>query len=733
MVDEGGARTHGIDAIEVKPEEYYIEAEQSLVDRPLRTLKRDKLFGVFDIDGDFKSTAGKGPEGIYFLDTRFLSQMRLLIGGCPPLLLDSVVLEDNAALLVDLTNADLHDERGRVGIPRGTIFVNRAKFLLGQHCYEMINVRNYGADAQDVRIDLSFAADFADLFEIRGERRKRRGVTGIERVSDADVAIRYHGLDGVMRRTSISFHPTPDGLNGHEAYWTIPVQAGGKATITITVTCSLGEKEPDKPPIMAAYRQLRRTIPQSSLVGSLSSSNPLFNEVIQRAGFDLDMLLTDTGHGLYPYAGVPWYSTVFGRDGIISAMLVLPQAPEVARGVLLTLAALQATETDGAADSQPGKILHEMRAGEMAQLGEVPFRRYYGTVDATPLFVMLAGDYHRRTGDLSTIRALWPHIEAAIRWIDNHGDADGDGFVEYCRMTEQGLSNQGWKDSHDAIFHADGQLAEGAIALCEVQGYVFAAKRAAADLARSLGRDGQALRWDQQAEALRALFEEKFWLDDLQTYALALDGRKQPCRVRASNAGHALFTGIASPQRANFVVQQLTDRSFFSGWGVRTVAAGEARYNPMSYHNGSVWPHDNAIIALGFARYGHRREAARIFEGLFAAATFDELRRLPELFCGFRRRLRRGPTAYPVACSPQAWAAATPFALASACIGLEIDEARDCVRLDAPTLPGFLNILSLPRIKVGKSELSLRLERHGEDVTVAVSGRSGPVQVMIVK
>ena len=732
MADEGQARAYPA-AIEVQPEEYYIEAEQSLVERPLRTLKRDDLFGVFDIDGDFG--AGKGPEGLYFHDTRFLSRFDLKLNGDTPLLLDSVVLEDNAAFLVDLTNNDIHDAEGRVCVTRGTVFANRWKFLLGQHCYERIGIRNYGIARQAARLDLAFGADFVDLFEVRGEKRRLRGVSETEIVSPSHVRLRYRGLDHVVRLTDIRFHPAPDRLSGSAAGWDFDLDPDGRTGVTITVTCSI-EGEPAPPPLafLAAYRNLRRSIPsQPSLLGGMTSSNPLFDEVIQRAAYDLDMLITKTPTGPYPYAGVPWYSTVFGRDALLTAMLILPQAPDVARGVLATLAALQATETDEAADAQPGKILHEMRGGEMAILGEVPFRRYYGTVDATPLFVMLADAYHTRTGDLATIRALWPNIEAAMRWIDDYGDADGDGFVEYCRMTEQGLSNQGWKDSHDAIFHADGSLAEGPIALCEVQAYVHAAKRGAANMARIMGLEAQALAWEEDADRLRQLFEAHFWLDDLQTYALALDGEKRPCRVRTSNAGHALFGGIASEEKARLIARQFLDRSFYTGWGIRTVAAGEARYNPMSYHNGSVWPHDNAVIALGLARYGYQREAAKIFEGLFAAASFDDIHRLPELFCGFRRRPRRGPTAYPVACAPQAWAAAAPFALLSACLGMEVDDPAECLRFTTPVLPNFIDTLYLPNVKVGTSRLSLRLERHDKDVTFAVVKRTGDAKLMIVK
>ena len=369
----------------------------------------------------------------------------------------------------------------------------------------------------------------------------------------------------------------------------------------------------------------------------------------------------------------------------------------------------------------------------MANLGEVPFGRYYGSVDATPLFVMLAGLYLKRSGDLETIRTIWPNIRAALAWIDGSGDPDGDGFVEYARMTDRGLANQGWKDSFDSIFHADGGSAEGPIALCEVQAYVFAAKQGAAEIARALGEGALAEALLSQAEAMRRRFEEHFWLDDLGCYALALDGKKQPCRVLSSNAGHALFAGIASPERAARLARLLTGKRFFSGWGIRTIAQGEARYNPMSYHNGSVWPHDNALIAMGLARYGHKAEVLTIFQGLAEAAFTDEFRRLPELFCGFSRRKGRGPTSYPVACSPQAWAAAAPFALIAAATGLDLEYGEDQVRLSNPTLPNFIDDLFLHDVSVAGSRLDMRLSRSGDDVTTAVTARKGKAALVIVK
>jgi glycogen debranching enzyme len=373
-----------------------------------------------------------------------------------------------------------------------------------------------------------------------------------------------------------------------------------------------------------------------------------------------------------------------------------------------------------------------MRGGEMAALGEVPCSLDYGSVDSTPLFVLLAGLYAQRTGDDATIGELWPAIERALAWIDGPGDADGDGFVEYHRMTEQGLSNQGWKDSFDAVFHADGRLAEGPIALAEVQGYVYAAKKLAARCAGRLGKHERARELDAQADALSERFDATFWCAELGMYAIALDGAKKACRVRTSNAGQVLFTGIARPERAVKVAECLLRPQFFSGWGIRTVAKDEPRYNPMSYHDGSIWPHDNALIALGLARYGLKHSVERLFKGLFEAATYFEMRRLPELFCGFQRGRGRGPTHYPVACSPQAWASATPFTLLEAALGLEFDPAALEIRFINPRLPAFLDDVVLRNLRLMQSSVDLKLRRHNGEVSLEILRRRGQVRVSIV-
>ena len=707
---------------------FYISATRMAAGAP-RTLKCGDTFIVTDSRGDIAAASGRS-AGLFHQDTRYLSRLELFINDIPPLLLGSNLRDDNSALFVDLTNPDIISEQ-HIVLEKDSVHLLRTLFLWRGTAYQRLRLRNYGDCAVELRLSILFENDFADLFEVRGSHRERRGTSTAKLHGNDEVLLSYRGLDAKLRRTAITFDPPPARLTIDSAVYDVRLDPGEMQPIFVAVSCNPAQPRPLPflRGLISARRALRDIARDRT---SVETSNTRFNEMLCRSAADLSILMTDTPQGPYPYAGIPWFSTTFGRDGLITALQMLWWSPLVAKGVLRRLAHYQAKATDPRADAEPGKILHEMRGGEMAALHEVPFGLYYGSVDSTPLFVLLAGLYFERTGDSETIAELWPNIEAALGWIDGPGDPDGDGFVEYLRANEQGLANQGWKDSQDAIFHADGWLAEGSIALVEVQAYVYAAKRMAARCARHLGRDALARKLNEEAERLARRFEAAFWCPHIETYAIALDGEKKPCEVRTSNAGQALFTGIAAPDRATRVAAGLLQPQFFSGWGIRTVAAGEARYNPMSYHNGSVWPHDNALIALGLARYGEKQAISNLFTGLFMAGTYMDLRRLPELFCGFRRQHGHGPTLYPVACAPQAWASATPFTLLEASLGLQFDPFHNEIRLCNPMLPPFLDEVILRHLQLGDASVDLRVRRHADTVSLDTPRISGDIRVSVV-
>ncbi len=569
---------------------------------------------------------------------------------------------------------------------------------------------------------------------MRGTRRERRGTRFEPAIDGNEMRFGYRGLDNEERRTIITWSTTPHSMSPGMARFEYDLPPHCPETLTLAIRC---ERERRRVPLVAFEAAQSESLAaierERAGYAVVETSSERFNLWLRRSAADLRMLVSNTPYGEYPYAGVPWFSTPFGRDGIITALQTIWVDPRIARGVLTYLAATQADAIDPARDAEPGKILHETRDSEMARLGEVPFGRYYGSVDATPLFVILAGAYIERTGDHEFLQQLWPNVRRALDWIDRYGDKDGDGFVEYERQSSQGLFQQGWKDSQDSVFHDDGTLAEPPIALCEVQAYVYDARLRAARLADALGDTTQADELRRKAERLRQAFEQQFWCEAESTYAIALDGRKRPCRVRTSNAGHCLFGGIASPERARRVATLLVSPEMFSGWGVRTVAAVEPRYNPMSYHNGSIWPHDNGIIAAGFSRYRFDDLINAPFEAMFDASMAMDNQRLPELFCGFHRRPGEGPTLYPVACSPQAWASGVVFHLLQSCLRLSVDSGRRRVTVNRTILPPFLTYVRLLNLQVPFGRVDLLFEQQPLDVSVTVLRKEGDFEVRVIK
>ena len=683
---------------------------------------------MFDHLGDIQ-TSGLGEQGLYFEGTRHVSELLLRLWNARPLPLSSVIETNNFLFTADLTNLDV-SHLNEVAIPRGTLHLKRSKFLWHDVCYEEFTIVNYGLSPVLLPFSVTFAADFADIFEVRGMKRQKKGQRLDDQVEENMVLLSYEGLDNTIRQTRIECDPAPRMISASQLQFEAHLQPAQKAIVHLEISCEsrdLRKSVGYSSAFDSARREQRTT---SNTFPRICSSNSRFSDWIRRSVADVQMMTIGNPEVNYPYAGVPWFSTVFGRDGIITALQMLWLYPGMAKGVLQYLAKTQARDFNPTTESEPGKILHEMRRGEMAALGEVPFGHYYGSVDATPLFIMLAGSYYERTGDREFLRQLWPHIDLALQWIDKSGDIDGDGFVEYAQRSSKGLVQQGWKDSNDSVFHADGRLAEAPIALCEVQGYVYAAKLAAARLSEMLGDKEKCRALESEAEKLRVKFEEAFWCDDLSTYVLALDADKKQCRVRTSNAGHVLYSRIASSERGRLVAETLLAPDSFSGWGVRTVAAGQARYNPLSYHNGSIWPHDNSIVASGLAKYECKDKAGRILLGLLDASRWADLGRLPELFCGLDRRHGEGPTLYPVACSPQAWAAAAVFLLVQACLGVSIQGASNRILFDRPVLPEGIPQLWIEGLHTNGGAADLFVERQNDAVRIEITDQQGEIEVV---
>ncbi len=692
----------------------------------LHALKDGDTFLIADALGDILGAS----DGMFHNDTRVLSQLRLTLAGQSPSLLSAAISRDNVLFISHMTNRPLPPLGGR-SIPEGVIHLERARFLHGDGLYERIELVNYGGRDAVVPLALRFGADFYDMFEVRGQTRGSRGVLLPPQVGAEQVTFRYRGLDDILRTTGLSFSVTPVQLSAARADFSVLLAPDQREELFLCVATHDGAPIATRRAFRQAAARARRTMRTRLRRGSRAhSSARLFNEWLQKSRADLALLTSELPTGPYPYAGIPWFSAAFGRDAIITSLQTLWLDSSLARGVLRFLAQHQATETSSFKDSAPGKIMHETRKGEMTALRELPFGEYYGGVDTTPLFVVLAGAYAERTGDLQLIDQLWPALRAAMEWIEREADQHPHGFIGYARAEQTGLANQGWKDSDDSIFHADGSFPLGPIALVEVQGYAYAALRAMAALAERRGEARAAMHWRLRADSLRAELEARFWMDEHKYYGMAEDGEGQLCRVLASNPGHLLYVGLPRQERGQSVCQQLLAACFNSGWGVRTLAVDQVHFNPMSYHNGSVWPHDTALCVAGMARYGERDGVVRLTNELFEAAVNFGMR-LPELFCGFARAGGEPPIAYPVACLPQAWAAGSAFMLLQACLGVRVDGWCGQVSINQPRLPAGIDHLSVENLEIGTERVTLRFHRVDQHV-VALSEPSGDERISVV-
>ncbi len=731
----------------------------------VQTLKHLEHFLLTDAFGDIHPDS-RG-LGLYRGDTRLLSCSVLRVGGNRPVLLQASV-GANYRGGIQMTNpsadrnpdAKVHPLDELVG---RTVGIGRLRIIGTDGMTEHLRVESFSDRQASIPVELELGADAADIFEVRGYPRQRRGRLLPVAIADRRATFRYDGLDGIQRLTHLVFtespelaeavsEAAPDGSDLGAAIrlrWDLDLGPGGVRELGWTIW-STERPAPDPPHDTATtHAELACLFPEPPVISAdegaaayhawergtttVSSDHDLFNLVVKRSVSDLRLLVNDGPDPgeRYVAAGVPWFSTLFGRDALITAFQSLAFRPQLAVEILQVLAAHQATERDDWRDAEPGKILHELRAGEMARSGELPHTPYFGSIDSTPLWLVLFGATFDWTGDRALVEQLWPNAVAALEWIDRYGDRDGDGFVEYERRSERGLVNQGWKDSSDAIRDRTGKQAVAPIALAEVQGYVFDAKRRMAKLARVRGDEAMATRLDAEATELQKRFEAAFWVEDQRYYAMALDGEKRQADAIASNAGQCLWSGIVSPDRARDVIDHLLRPAMFSGWGIRTYAADQPGYNPIGYHTGTVWPHDTSLIAAGLKRYGFDDASNRLVGQVLEAAQHFPESRLPELFCGFDRVEVRSPVPYPVACSPQAWAAGASFIFVETMLGLRAHADRNELELWHPHLPDWLTKVTVNDLRIGEGSVDLLFHRWRGTTSAEVLRKVGDIAVTI--
>jgi glycogen debranching enzyme len=705
-----------------------------VADLPSKVLaiKEGETFLYTDVEGNVDDRRELG-LGLYHRDTRFLSHFRMRVCGLEPVLLSSSA-ERAYMAHVDMTNPEVVVEDGS-GIPQNTLSI-RVIRAVAERLYQQVRIKNYNSFPVAVDVALSFGADFADIFEVRGLTRHLRGAYEPPRVEGSMVSLGYEGRDGVRRETRIELgrEPSEQEVRGDLVTVTVSLRLEGHdtAVIPLTVTPMLEKLSEESRAFDVVVTELKRSYEEwRGECTTIRTDNALFNSLLERGIRDLRSLFTSVDGGGVIAAGIPWYVAVFGRDSLITAHQMLTLSPRPAREGLRVLASYQGTGMDDWRDEEPGKILHEIRRGELTGAGELPHTPYYGSVDSTLWFLIVLAQYFRWTNDLGFVKELLPAAESALAWIDEHGDMDGDGFVEYRSRSPAGLVNQGWKDSPDSVTHVDGSPAEPPIALAEVQGYVYLAKTRMADLYAALGDHERAVRLRDRATVLRRRFNEAFWMEEEDYFAMALDGDKRQVKTVTSNPGHGLYCDIVETAKAHALARRLFQQDLFSGWGIRTLSKTARSYNPMSYHNGTVWPHDNALIAAGLKRYGFVEATNRIATAMFEVATHADYMRLPELFCGFARRDPSPPVEYPAACAPQAWAAGAPFLLLQAMLGVSARANENLLTVNKPHLPRWLGRVELRNMKVGENTLSLEFHREGDATSFSLLEKEGNVRVVM--
>ena len=685
-----------------------------------RVIKENDLFLLTDTNGNIVENHPYG-LGLYTKDTRFLSNLHLKINGEDPILLASEAAENYMAKIL-LTNPHMEKD-GELILWRESVQIERTRFIYDDVLYESINVKNYFPKAVQFNLSLHFDVDFSDMFIVRGFQNGETGKRTGQTVSTKTLKFHYEGSDSLERATIIKWDKNEkivDKLGS--VFFDFKLAHLQEETVTFMIQPKIGAgqiKEPLK--LHVALAKLKHSYESwENTTTKAKTDYETLQRLIDRGIADLRVLLTDLGYGKFPVAGLPWFGVPFGRDSLIAALQMLPFNSEVAKGTLLTMASTQGTKVDTWRDEQPGKIMHEIRYGELANTNQIPFTPYYGTIDSTPLFLILLTEYVRWTGDFQIVTTLNKSIEDALNWIDQYGDRDGDLFVEYHQESSKGIANQGWKDSGDSIVHRDGEYAKTPIALSEVQGYVYQAKMGLAEIFEYIGDQVKATALREQANKLKEKFEEEFWMDDVNYYAIALDENKKQVGTITSNPGHLLFSEMLPPERVHSVIEMLVSSKMFSGYGIRTMGSEEAGYNPMSYHDGSIWPHDNSLIILGMSKLKRSEEANMVMEGLIDASAHFEYDRLPELFCGYEKAIGKA-VKYPVACSPQAWAAGTPLLFIQSILGLFPNSLKKQIIL-SPKLLSKMNKLEVSNLSIGDGQLSLSVTLEGLEIFENTTG-----------